>query len=107
MKLDIDTSNLDAAMASTTTLRDQWSEIAALAREHKHAAVLTTQVAKLELAAGDALVLTTPSPLSVEQHARVTEYVCASLGRVVPVLILDGGVTMAQLSVVASDGRTA
>jgi hypothetical protein len=78
-----------------------------MVHDYKDAAVLCGQVAKLDLAAGDTLVVMTPGLISAEQRDRFVAYVRNAVGSDVPVLVLDGGVTMAQLSAEAIDGRTA
>lgn len=108
LKLDIDTSDIDAALASVAELRAQWTEVSAMIAASKGAgAVLVGQVAKLELAAGDALVLTVPNILTVDQRTKMIERVRQALGHDARVLILDGGISVAHVSAAATDSAAA
>jgi hypothetical protein len=107
MKLKMEIEGLADAEQRVAALHTQWSEIVAMARDHKDAAVLCASVAKLELTANDTLVLTTPQRITMEQRGHMVTAVRAGLGVDVHIMVLDGGMTMSQVSAVASDGRTA
>lgn len=104
LKIGVDRSDLDAALASAADLRAQWVDISTMVAANKSAgAVLIGQAVKLDLAQGDALVLTVPHQVSKEQHAQIAAHVRKSLGNHVPVLILGGGVAISQISTAAID----
>lgn len=100
MKVELE--GLDEAERRVAALHTQWSEIAAMAREHKHTAVLTAQVARLDLADGDALVLTVPHAVGSETATKIQAHICDALGVDVRVLVVADGASLA----VVADGRT-
>jgi hypothetical protein len=107
MKLKMEIEGLADAEQRVAALHAQWSEIAVMVHDYKDAAVLCGQVAKLNLAAGDTLVVMTPGLISAERRDRFVAYVRNAVGSDGPVLVLDGGATIAQVSTAAHDGSAA
>jgi hypothetical protein len=96
VKLEME--GLDEAERRVAALHAQWTEIAAMAREHKDAAALTMQVSRLDLVEGDTLVLTLQSAVSREQAAWLKAHIREVMCSTVRILILDGGATLSMLS---------
>lgn len=65
---------------------------------------LTVQIAKLELKAGDTLVLMCQQALPMESHARVRAMLAPSIPEGARCIILDGGATLAKISAAESEG---
>lgn len=100
VKLEME--GLDESERRVAALHAQWTEIAAMAREHKDAAVLTAQVARLDLNPGDALVLTVPRAVSNESANLIKAHICDVLGFDVRVLVVADGASLAVLGGPAS-----
>lgn len=65
---------------------------------------VTVEIAKLELKAGETLVLMVPQLFSAEQYERMHHYAKSVLPDGVKVMILSGGVTLAKIA--ADEGGT-
>lgn len=93
--LKVELEGLEEAERRVAALHAQWTEIAAMAREHKGIAVLTAQVARLDLAPGDALVMTVPHAVSNEVATKIKSHIREVLGFDVRTLIVAAGASLA------------
>lgn len=108
LTLKVETDGLADAERRVAALHAQWTEIATMAREHKDMAVLTTQVARLDLAPGDTLVVNVPYAVTNAQASLMRDHIRAELGWPARILFVTDGSSVAVLSgqAAADDGSS-
>lgn len=99
VKLDfeVDTAAIDDLTATTDHLHARWSEIGAVAAGVIAALPAHSTVTRLDVAAGDILVLACPTVLKSEQRDHLVAHFSRLVGNGPRMLVLDGGMSLAHV----------